>query len=251
MRRRRETAPLIGARRPEAARAGPRPLQARLLSFLWGWALRIQAATWRKEVEGLDRLDALLARRVPLIVAFWHGRYTPLFTLLRGRDAVIFTSLSFRGSIISGICRRFGYRAVQIPDHGREAALETMRQTLRAGGACGIAVDGPMGPYHCVKRGAIQLASELGFRILPVTFAARRSRVDAGRWDRMEVPRPFTRVVFLCGQPLEVPPGLDAAEVRVWQDRLREVLEDLDHRAVRRLRGLGKAGRSRAASAGS
>ncbi|MFW6175445.1 MAG: lysophospholipid acyltransferase family protein, partial [Acidobacteriota bacterium] len=249
--RRRETAPLIGTQRPEAAGAGPRPLRAQLLSFLWAWALRIQAATWRKEVEGLDRVDELLARRVPVIVAFWHGRYTPLFTLLSGRDAVIFTSLSFRGSVISGICRRFGYRPVQIPDHGREPALETMRQTLRAGGACGIAVDGPRGPYHCVKRGVIHLASELGFLILPVTFAARRSRVDAGRWDRMEVPRPFTRVVFLCGEPLEVPRGLDAADVRAWQDRLREILEDLDRRAVRRLRGLGRVGRTRAGGTGS
>lgn len=247
MRARRETAPLIGTPRPEAAGAGPLPLQARLLSFLWAWALRIQAATWRKEVEGLDRLDALLARSVPVIVAFWHGRYTPLFALLRGRDAVIFTSLSFRGSVISGICRRFGYRPVQIPDHGREAALETMRQTLRAGGTCGIAVDGPLGPYHRVKRGGIQLASELGFRILPITFAARRSRVDGGRWDRMEVPRPFTRVVFLCGEPLEVPPGLDAGGLRVWQERLRGILEELDRRAAERVRRRGGDARPRGA----
>lgn len=249
MRRRRDTAPLIGTPAAEATSAGP--FRARLLSFLWAWALRIQAATWRKEVEGLERLDALMSRRVPVIVAFWHGRYTPLFVLLRGRDAVAFTSLSFRGSVISGICRRFGYRPVQIPDHGREAGLETMRQTLRVGGTCGIAVDGPRGPYHRVKRGAIHLASELGFLVLPVTFAARRSRVDAGRWDRLEVPRPFTRVVFLCGEPLEVPRGLDAAGVRAWQERLREALEDLDRRAVRRLRGLGRGRRTRTAGVGS
>ncbi len=213
-------------------------LRARLLALAYSLLLRLQLLLWRKAVHGLDRLDDLLETRRPVLVVFWHGKYTPLFALLRGRRAVIFTSRSFRGDVIAQICRHFGYTPVQLRDHGRNRSLERMRGALEAvretGPVCGIAVDGPLGPYHVVKRGPVLLASELDFLILPVTFAALRSRVDAGRWDRFEVPSPGTRVVFLVGEAMEVPPGLAEAgpgEVERWTGRVREALEALDREA--------------------
>lgn len=208
------------------------PWRARLLALLWGLAFRLQLATWQKEVHGLENLDGLIARGVPALGAFWHGKYTPLFALLRGRRAVIFTSLSFRGGVIAEICRLFGYRPVQIVDRGGEESFDRMRQALAGAGVCGIAVDGPLGPYHLVKRGPIRLASELGFRIVPITFAAGRSRIATERWDRMEVPRLFSRVVFVLGEPLEVPAGLDAEGVEAWAARLGATLKELDRRAA-------------------
>lgn len=212
----------------------PRPAgwRTRLIARLWTTAFRLQLATWRKEVHDLDRLDDRMARGQPVLVAFWHGKYTPLFALLRGRKAVAFTSLSFRGAVIGEICRRFGYRPVQLPDHGRDESLERMRRELRTATTCGIAVDGPLGPYHVVKRGPVQLASDLGFVVLPMTFAARRSRIAADRWDRMEVPSLFTRVVFLVGEPLQVPKDLDPDGVQQWCTRVRYALEALDIRAA-------------------
>lgn len=210
--------------------------RAGLLARLWTAALRLQLATWRKEVHGLERFDGLIARQVPVLAVFWHGKYTPLFALLRGRRAAIFTSASFRGSVIAGICRLCGYRPVHIPDHGRERSLEIMRGALRETPLCGIAVDGPLGPYHAVKPGPVRLASELGFLVVPVTFAARRSRVAAGRWDRMEAPRLFTRVVFLLGEPEAVPPGLDDEGVGRWAERLGRRLDALDAEAEARAR---------------
>lgn len=218
-------------------------LRGRLLAHLWTAVLRLQLATWRKEVHGLERFDGLLARGVPVLAVFWHGKYTPLFALLRGRRAVIFTSASFRGSVIAGICRLCGYRPVQIPDHGRERSLDVMRAALREAPLCGIAVDGPLGPFHAVKPGPVRLASELGFLVIPVTFAARRSRVAAGRWDRMEVPRLFTRVVFLLGEPVAVPHGLDEEGIERWAARLGRRLEALDAEARARVRGGGVGGR--------
>lgn len=221
-------------------------LWARFLALAYALLLRLQLLLWRKEIHDLDRLDDLLAARRSVLAIFWHGKYTPLFALLRGRRAVVFTSRSFRGDVIAHICRHFGYSPVQLRDHGRNRSLERMRHSLAAaldardaGYACGIAVDGPLGPYHTVKRGPIQLASELGFPILPLTFAARRSRIDRRRWDRFEVPYPFTRVVFLVGRPMEIPAGLSETnpeEIERWTVRVREALEELEREAEARLR---------------
>lgn len=225
------------ARDPTGGEVRKQGLRARILGFVYSAVLRLQLATWRKEFYGLEPLDDLLARRVPVLVAFWHGRYVPLFAVLRGRRAAIFTSASFRGDVIAGICRRFGYLPVQLVDRGRQRSLEAMRRTLRGIPACGVAVDGPLGPYHAVKRGPVQLASELGLLVVPVTFAARRTRMARHRWDRMEVPRPFTRVVFLVGEPMKVPAGLDAVGVRKWAARLARELEALDAEAGSLVRG--------------
>lgn len=218
--------------RPTAGEPWRRSFRVRLLARVWTIVLRLQLATWRKEVYGLENLDGPVARGVPVLGAFWHGKYTPLFALLRGRQAVIFTSLSFRGSVIAEICRRFGYRPVQIPDRGGDEALGRMRRELAGAMICGIAVDGPRGPYHLVKRGPVCLASDQRLLVVPITFAAARCRKAAERWDRMELPRLFTRVVFLLGEPLEVPPALDAEGVDAWATHLGAVLEALDRRAA-------------------
>lgn len=220
-------------------------LRAAVAGSAWSLALRLQLLTWRTEVHGLEHLDDRLAAGRPTLVVFWHGRYTPLFALLRGRRAVVFTSRSFRGDVIAGICRRFGYRPVQLEDHGGDRSYERMRESLREAALCGIAVDGPLGPYHSVKRGPVQLASELGWPVVPVTFAAERSRVDRGRWDRMEVPRLFTRVVFVMGEARSVPPDLDPEGVAEECARLGRRLEELDRRAVEELsRGGGPPARA-------
>lgn len=205
-------------------RERPSGARATLLAFLIAMGLRVSFATWRKKACGLDRLDRMLEAREPLIAAFWHGRIAALYPWLAGRHAVIFTSASRRGDVIAEACRRFGYDCVQIPDHGRTHSLTIMKEALRRHPVCGVAVDGPLGPYHAVKRGAVELASELGFKVVPVSVAANRKWIARRRWDRHEVPWPFTRVALVVGDPLIVPPALDSEGIAQWSERLRAAL---------------------------
>ena len=66
-----------------------------------------------------------------------------------------------------------------------------------------ITVDGPLGPAYKVKPVVLHLASNLGWPIVPVSVASRRSLVFAKRWDRLEIPCPFTRVCFVVGEPID------------------------------------------------
>ena len=193
-----------------------------MLGLFWATILRALCATWRVETRGLDAFDADLSADRGVIAAFWHGSYFPLFALLRNRDAVVFTSLSARGAVIAEICRRFGYRAVQIPDHGGEESLATMQQVLASAPAAGIAVDGPLGPHHQAKRGAIQLAGRLGWRIYPIAVASHPKKVLAQRWDFREIPKPWSRVAVIVAPPLEPENEPDPA---AWTPRVEAALE--------------------------
>lgn len=209
-----------------------RGVRARLVALAIAAGLRLSFVTWRKRTLGLDRLDRMLAAHEPLIAAFWHGRIAALFPWLAGRQAVIFTSVSRRGDVIAEACQRFGYECVQIPDHGRTHSLAIMKETLARQPVCGVAVDGPLGPYHSVKHGAVELASELGFRIVPISVDADRKWVAKRRWDRHEIPLPFARVVLVAGEPLTVPPRLDADGVVRWSERLRAALIEGDREST-------------------
>lgn len=195
------------------------------------WGLR---GTWRTRIEEIGRLDDLLARGQRLVGCFWHGDYIPLFILMRNRDATVFTSASFRGQVISRLCRHFGYRSALIPERGEEA-YEQMREAATGARLVAVATDGPLGPHHAPKRGTIRLASELGMALLPISVAASARWVDASRWDQRTIPRPFSRVAIAVGEPMRVPPRLSEDEIETWRGTLREALDATDAEARSKL----------------
>ena len=206
-----------------------------LIGWLKALSLRLMSASWKTEILGLEALDERLARNQGCIVVFWHGKYLVLCPLLQGRRACVFASYSHRGSLIADICRRFGYTPVQIPDEKRDEKLVVMREALRHFTIGAIAVDGPVGPFHMVKRGAVTLASELGYAIVPVSVASRRRHLLYRRWDKMEVPKLFTRVCMVVGTPMYIPENLKEEEVHGWSEKLHDVLEEIDKTAAKKV----------------
>ena len=200
-------------------------------------ALSMLTATWREHHEGLHVIDELLESKHPHIMTFWHRKFITLFPLLRGRPVCVATAASPPGDIIANMCNRFGYQIVQIPDHGRNQSLQLMENAFALADQSSMAVDGPHGPYHAVKQGAIQLASDLGHLIVPVSVATRRKFVLSHRWDQLEIPGAFTRVSLVIGDPIRVPPNLSEDELPNWTQQLHDVLEELDERAERKVRG--------------
>jgi hypothetical protein len=69
--------------------------------------------------------------------------------------------------------------------------------------------------------GVISLARLSGVPVIPATYGASRRKV-LGSWDRFVVPLPFSRGVFLWGEPIQVARDADAAA----QEAARQELED-------------------------
>ena len=204
--------------------------RARAIGGTVARTLSVLCATWRVGVSGLERFDQALLEGRRALVVFWHGKYVPMFAILRDRRACIFSSESERGSAIATICRHFGYACVRLPDGGRDESLLRMEEALREYSLTGLAADGPLGPFHKVKRGPIVLASRLGYEIFPMSFAARPCFVAKARWDQMELPSPFARVQLAVGTPFAVPRDIerDADALTAWCHVLGEALDAVD-----------------------
>ena len=210
-------------------------LRARIIGYCCATFLRFLCWTWRKRYQGFGAIDEARARGVKMVLCFWHGKYIPIMALCRwlwiekrGEDACVFTSLSARGVVISEICRNFGLDCILIPDRGQRYSYELMRSALLTHRAGVIAVDGPLGPNRIVKQGAIRLASDLGFHLVPASVHAENKRVADSRWDKMEFPKFLTRIGLAVGNPIAVPQNISKAQIRALIMQLGSELEQLE-----------------------
>jgi lysophospholipid acyltransferase (LPLAT)-like uncharacterized protein len=215
---------------------GKSPLYIRLLGGFFSLVLGLLKTSWRVDSSGLEHLDRLLATGAKVLVVFWHGKYLPLFALLRGRRASILASRSFRGEVICAVCRSFGYDCLLLPGRPGEPGEETLHRAMTASTTIATALDGPLGPLHHVRRGLLRTAGAHGFQLLPVSLAAGRRLILWGRWDQMEIPAPFTRIHLAFGEPISPPALVAGEEAKALARRLRGALDDLDRLAGEQVR---------------
>ncbi len=186
----------------------------------------------RLRVTGEEHLRRLQARGQRFIVCFFHGDILLFFPHFRGSDALIFTTESKRGYYLAEIIRCFGYRPSLIPDiRGQHLALDNMTEEIRKGYNAVLAVDGPLGPYHKVKHGALVLARRTGCPIISIGTASARRIVLKKRWDRYVIPLPFTRASIVIGEPITVPPDADPQHLEELRVRVEEHLKAMNRTA--------------------
>jgi 1,2-diacylglycerol 3-alpha-glucosyltransferase len=219
-------------------------IRARFLGFFISLAIRTLKLSWQMRIQGMDIIRGHLAGGEPVLLSFWHGKYLPLFALMEGLHGCIFASCSFRGEVIAEICRRFGYECILIPDHARKSSVQIMAKAILHYGAGAVAADGPRGPGRMFKPGSVQLSSELGMTVIPISVASHPKLVARRRWDLFETPLPFSRIVLMAGEGMVVPVGLRARELDFWSYRLKNELDRIDRRAgaALELERMGKKG---------
>ena len=179
-----------------------------VLSFLAATFIRILRRTWRVRVVTESPLPNDRRR----IYCFWHGNQAALFAYRQSRPIVVLSSLSQDGTLQAGILARLGY-VVRRGSSSRSGAagLKAMIRCIREGCDGAFAVDGPRGPYHRAKPGAMEAAKQSGALIVPVSSRASGVWVFQHSWDKYALPKPFATVTIRLGK------SLHAADVSVNQ----------------------------------
>jgi len=198
-------------------------------------------AWWRLcrvvRIEGLEHLEAALARAPSLVPCYWHQHQLYCGKLLieqrpRGLTPGWLISPSVDGELGAMMVRRFGGAVIRgSSTHTGARALRDYYQALaREAVSPAITPDGPRGPPWKFKPGAVLLAQLSGRPMIPLSYAA--SRALKIKWDRFVIPLPFSRIAIAVGEPVYVPKGLDAAGLERLQldmeSRLRGLFEEAD-----------------------
>jgi lysophospholipid acyltransferase (LPLAT)-like uncharacterized protein len=188
--------------------------------------------TLRWRVEGLEHFDAIVASGRQPVMGFWHGRILPATFYFRRRGIVVITSENFDGEWIARIIERFGYGTARgSTSRGGVKALLKLKRDLADGRPAGFTLDGPRGPARVAQPGAIWLARASGNPVLPFHLEASRYWT-MGSWDRTQIPKPFSTVALVVGEPLEVPGDLADDRLEGMRLELERRLSALERRAL-------------------
>lgn len=185
-----------------------------------GWTIRFEVEGWEK-FEAIER-----AGKLP-IYAFWHDRIFAGTYFFRNRGIVVITSQSLDGEYIARFIQRLGYGSVRgSSTRGGVGALVEMIRLMRSGSSMAFTVDGPRGPRYQAKTGALLLAKKTKNPLLPFVVECRNFWTVKS-WDRLQIPKPFTRARLIIGEPLYVPGEAGNEDVEAARQKLQETLDQL------------------------
>lgn len=192
------------------------------------WFVRIYLAvlhaTLRVRQHGLDRILPFNERSGQYILAFWHGHLALMVYAPHHKPMTVMISQHRDGELIARTMELFGVDVARgSTTRGGAAALRAMLREAREGKNLAFTPDGPRGPRRIVQPGVIAAAQITGLPIVPVVISSERKRV-LNSWDKMEVPRFFSRIIVAYGEPMDVPRESDPEESRL---RLEATMNDL------------------------
>lgn len=214
----------------ESKASRPFSFKQRILLFLISWAgyllVRGVGSTLRFQItleEGSLADGARVA--LPGIYCFWHRAMIPSAYHFRNMQIGIMISRSFDGECIARIVEKLGFRPVRgSSSRGGAGALMAMRQELELGHPAVFTADGPLGPLYVAKPGAVALARKSGYKICCFHVAVERAWLLKS-WDRMIVPKPFSRASFYITSPIAIPADMTGEEMEGWLQKVQAALD--------------------------
>jgi lysophospholipid acyltransferase (LPLAT)-like uncharacterized protein len=176
---------------------------------------RVTGPTLRYEVLGWRNIDRVHSQNRRCVYSFWHQTIFLAMWWWRHRGVVAMTSANFDGQILGSALKRLGFDTTfGSSSHGGLRGLSVLAKRLQQGHDVAFAADGPRGPRYLAKPGPVILARRSGCPIIGFHLFAEHAHIFDKAWDLFQLPRPFSRVVLVIGQPIEVTDetGRDAIE---------------------------------------
>jgi lysophospholipid acyltransferase (LPLAT)-like uncharacterized protein len=208
-----------------------------------GWRLvRVFWTTCRiHRVIGLDAARATVFASKSVIPVYWHQHV--LFGVralldLRGDGLKpgFLISPSVDGTAPAMLVEKIGGHVIRgsSTSTGARALRDYYETIVKQQISPAITPDGPRGPVHEFKPGAVLLSQITGKPILPISVAASRTWT-LRTWDQFKLPLPFSRVVLAYGEPVRVPRAMDADGLGRMQAEMAAKLIALNAQAIQAL----------------
>jgi hypothetical protein len=206
------------------------------------WLVRVFWSTCRvRRVIGLDGARTAVLASKAVIPVYWHqhmlfGVKALLDLRADGLKIGFLISTSVDGTAPAMLVEKVGGHVIRgSSTHTGARALRDYYETIvKQEISPALTPDGPRGPLHEFKPGAVMLSQITGKPILPISIAASRC-VTFPTWDQFELPLPFSRVVIAYGEPVKVPRAMDAQGLARTQEEMAQRLRALREEARRAL----------------
>lgn len=191
--------------------------------------LKLYLATLRIQTIGKDRTaKELSSSATGCVFLAWHDSIL-LMPLIKWATAFqpicVLISNSKDGDIATEIGKQFsGVDVIRVKHTSRAGALVESCRLLNSRNSLFITPDGPRGPRHQIKAGALFACQQSKSSIIPIVYAASR-QYRLSSWDQFRIPLPFSKVFFSFLEPIPYPyegADLDPFKVEIEQKMISE-----------------------------
>ena len=189
--------------------------------------------TLRIKYINKEPVDDLERQNKNYILGFWHGTMLLPWFINRNKNFAGLTSKSKDGDLLAKILKKWNYKVLRgSSTDGGDVALGLMVDFAKSGYSIAITPDGPKGPSHVLKAGAVVSAKKSGLPIIMMGIGYKRKRF-LNSWDRFQVPYFFTRVNVIYSEPLYISSNLSREEtseiIKKCEDKLNELQQKAEN----------------------
>ena len=167
-----------------------------------------------------------------MIYAFWHAHILAPSYVGRSLGAKVLISQHRDGEYIAQIVKRLGNDVARgsTTRGGARALLSMIKKIKEEKVSLAITPDGPKGPRFVVQSGVIMLGQKTRYPIIPVMVYHSKCW-EMPSWDRFCIPKPFSKIVLIYGDPIMIPPKLKKSEVEEYRVSLEKAFIKLGNEA--------------------
>jgi len=196
----------------------------RLIISAGYWFIRLIGPTLRICVSYEDGAQKTLDER-PRIASSWHSCLIPSTYIWRNMGIRVMSSNSYDGEYMGRIIHKFGFVAVKgSSSKNAVRALLGLRRALEEGWTVEFTLDGPRGPRRKVKPGPVALARSSGVPLTMFHVALENPWV-LNTWDRLMIPKPFSRALVRFGKLISVPKNATDEDLERYTEELQSALD--------------------------
>lgn len=188
-------------------------------------------STVKIKIENREALENLLSRKQNFVVAFWHGSMVIGWYLHRNMNCSALVSKSKDGDVLAHILKKWNYKVVRGSSHiGGNEALSILLQLIENNYSLAITPDGPTGPIHKMKAGAVIAAKKANVPLL-LTGIGCSKKIVLKSWDKFEIPYPFSTVKVKYSDAISINQNLSYNETSLVILQCEELLNKLQKEA--------------------
>lgn len=173
-------------------------------SFILKHSLDALCKTLHISYKNKKVIDDLRKQKQNYVLAFWHGTMLLSWFLHRNDGFAALTSKSKDGDLLAKQLKHWKYKVVRgSSSKGGDVALGIMVDLAKNGFSIAITPDGPRGPEHVFKAGAVITAKKSGVPVVLMGIGIK-SKKKLKSWDKFQIPNPFSIVKVIYSDPVYI-----------------------------------------------
>ena len=156
----------------------------------------------------------------PFILAFWHSQLMMIsFCWKTNTKLNILASGHSDGRFGAIVGNYLNLNNIQTHSAKKKISLKSIFKLLKNSNYVGITPDGPRGPNKKVSDGIIKISKTTQVPIIPVGFASSKFK-ELKSWDSFLITQPFSKCVFVWGEPMTIPKSCSENEIEEFKTKL-------------------------------